>query len=177
MTFLPRLRLWFNIYVVCLLSNKRDLLWLFKRFIAVNPGLIHYYLHNKMHVPGQEYDSCCPFVWCVWAFDFAILWGAFRFEFPLEFSIFVITLSCLYRAWIYILLYNVSRYCEHPIFMYYFFMFLLRFRLNTSNVLCRIVCCPNNRKIASVPCHFIFPKMTVIRSVNLHWFLACLYVL
>ena len=21
-----------------------------------------------MHVPSQEYDSCYPFVWCVWAF-------------------------------------------------------------------------------------------------------------
>ena len=30
-----------------------------------------------MPVPNQEYDSCYPFVWCVWAFDFAIWQGTF----------------------------------------------------------------------------------------------------
>ena len=50
------------------------------------------YYNKKMSVPSQEYDSCCPFVWCVWAFDFAIWLGTFLSEFPSEFSIFVILL-------------------------------------------------------------------------------------
>ena len=29
---------------------------------AIKPGLIHHFLHLKMPVPGQEYDSSCPFV-------------------------------------------------------------------------------------------------------------------
>ena len=31
-----------------------------------------------------------PFVWCVWAFDFASWLGTFRFEFSSELTIFVI---------------------------------------------------------------------------------------
>ena len=41
-----------------------------------------------MPVPSQEYDSWYPFVWCVWAFDFAIWLETFLFEF----SIFVISI-------------------------------------------------------------------------------------
>ena len=33
-----------------------------------------------MSVPGQEYDSCYPFDWCVWAFDFAIWLGNFCYK-------------------------------------------------------------------------------------------------
>ena len=52
---------------------------------------------EKLTVPNQEYDSCCPFVWCVLSFDFDIWLGTFRFEFFPEFSIFVILLfACLY---------------------------------------------------------------------------------
>ena len=29
---------------------------------AIKPGLIHHFLHNKMPVPSQEYDSCYHFV-------------------------------------------------------------------------------------------------------------------
>ena len=32
-----------------------------------------------MPVPSQDYDSCYPFVWYVWAFDFAIWLGTFLF--------------------------------------------------------------------------------------------------
>ena len=31
---------------------------------------IHHFLHLKMPVPSQEYDSCCPFVRCVLSFTF-----------------------------------------------------------------------------------------------------------
>ena len=64
-----------------------------------------------MPVPSQEYDSCCPLVWCVFLFDFAIWLGTFRLEFFLEFSIFVILLfACFYvtcneKVW-YILIAN-----------------------------------------------------------------------
>ena len=27
---------------------------------SIQPGLIHHFLHKKMHVPSQEYDSCYP---------------------------------------------------------------------------------------------------------------------
>ena len=32
-----------------------------ERFSAIKPGSINYFLHLKMSVPSQEYDSC-PFV-------------------------------------------------------------------------------------------------------------------
>ena len=32
-----------------------------------------------MPVASQEYDGCYPFVWCVWAFDFAIWFSNIRF--------------------------------------------------------------------------------------------------
>ena len=53
----------------------------------------HHFLHTKMPVPSQEYGSCCPFVWCVCVFEFAIWLVTFRLEFSSEFSIFVISLS------------------------------------------------------------------------------------
>ena len=43
----------------------------------------------------EEYDSCYPFLWCIWAFDFAIWLETFRFEFSSEFSIFRILLFTL----------------------------------------------------------------------------------
>ena len=61
-----------------------------ERFSAIKPDSIHSFLHLKTPVPSQ--DSCCPFVWCVLSFDFAIWLGTFRFEFFSEFSIFVILL-------------------------------------------------------------------------------------
>ena len=33
-----------------------------ERFNAKKTGLIHHFLHLKMPVPSQEYDSSCPFV-------------------------------------------------------------------------------------------------------------------
>ena len=59
-----------------------------ERFCAIKPGLIHHFLQKKMSVPSRQYDSCCPFVWCVLSFDFAIWLGTFHFEFSSEFSIF-----------------------------------------------------------------------------------------
>ena len=56
-------------------------------FSAIKLGSIHHSLNNKKPVPSQEYNSCYPFVWCVWAFDFAIwlglisrtwLWGSLQ---------------------------------------------------------------------------------------------------
>ena len=64
-----------------------------ERFNAIKPGSIYHFLHLKMPVPSQEYDSCCPFVWCVLLFDFDIWLGNIRFEFSSEFSIFVILFS------------------------------------------------------------------------------------
>ena len=55
-------------------------------------GPIYRFLHKKMPVPCEEYDSCWLIVWCVSAFDFAILLVTFRFEFSSEISIFVISL-------------------------------------------------------------------------------------
>ena len=63
-----------------------------ERLNAIKPGSIYHFLHKRMPVPSQEYDSWYPFVWCVWAFDFAIWLGIFRFEFSSKFSIFVILL-------------------------------------------------------------------------------------
>ena len=60
-----------------------------ERFRAIKLGLIHHFLRLKMPVPSQEYDSCCPFLWYVLSFVFAIWLGTFRFEFSSEFSIFV----------------------------------------------------------------------------------------
>ena len=45
-----------------------------------------------MPVQSQEYDSCYPFVWCVWAFGFVIFMGLSILNFFSEFSIFVILL-------------------------------------------------------------------------------------
>ena len=36
-----------------------------ERFSAIKPGLLQHFLHLKMPVPSQEYDSCCPFVFDV----------------------------------------------------------------------------------------------------------------
>ena len=36
-----------------------------ERLSDIKPGSIHRFLHLKMPVTSQEYDSCCPFVWCV----------------------------------------------------------------------------------------------------------------
>ena len=33
-----------------------------ERVNAIKPGLNHHFLHLKMPVPSQEYDSSCPFV-------------------------------------------------------------------------------------------------------------------
>ena len=33
--------------------------------IKTKPGLVHHFLHKKMPIPSQEYDSCYPFVLCV----------------------------------------------------------------------------------------------------------------
>ena len=61
-----------------------------ERFSAIKPGSIHQFLHLK--IPIREYGSCCPFVWCVLSFAFAIWLGTFRFEISSEFSTFVILL-------------------------------------------------------------------------------------
>ena len=63
-----------------------------ERFSAIKSGSIHNFLHLKMRISSQEYDSCFQFVWCVLSFDFAIKLGTFRFEFFSEFSSFVILL-------------------------------------------------------------------------------------
>ena len=49
-----------------------------ERFSARKPGSIHHFLHLKMPVPCQEYDSSCPFVGHFLSFDFAIWLGTFR---------------------------------------------------------------------------------------------------
>ena len=61
-------------------------------------------LHLKMHVPSQEYYSCCPFVWCVLSFSFTFLLGTFRSEFSSEFRFFEILLfttdfCCIMHYW------------------------------------------------------------------------------
>ena len=45
-----------------------------------------------MAVPGSECDSYFPFLWSVWAFDFAICLETFNLEIYLEFGILVILL-------------------------------------------------------------------------------------
>ena len=51
-----------------------------------------YIFLGKALVPSQEYDSCYPFVWCAWTFDFANWLGTFRFKLSMSFGIFVIIL-------------------------------------------------------------------------------------
>ena len=72
-------------------------------------GSIHHFLYKKNPVLSpeymkatvvyrcsNEYDSCYPFVWCVWAFDFAV-WLVFLFRISSELRIFVNLLSYLYK--------------------------------------------------------------------------------
>ena len=84
----------FGIYL-CLFRCKYNGIWCdshtSESLSAIKPGSIHY-LHLKILVPSQEYDSCCSLVWCVLSFDFAIWLGTLRFEFSSEFRIFVILL-------------------------------------------------------------------------------------
>ena len=42
--------------------------------------VINHYLRMEMPVPMQEYDSCYPFVWYIWSFNFAILITDFSFD-------------------------------------------------------------------------------------------------
>ena len=58
-------------------------------FSALKPELIHHFLHLKMPVPIQEYDSSCPFIfWCVLSFDFTMWLWTFRLDYPLS-SVFL----------------------------------------------------------------------------------------
>ena len=82
-----------------------------ERFGTIRPGSIHHFLHLKMPVTSQEYDSCCPFIWCVLSFDFAIWLGTFRFKFSSEFSIFVIFLFSIMYLHIYFSIINQSFQC------------------------------------------------------------------
>ena len=50
--------------------------------LGIKPGLIHHCLHKKMSVPNQKYDSCYPFVWCFWAFYFAVDYRRSVLNFP-----------------------------------------------------------------------------------------------
>ena len=50
-----------------------------ERFTAIKTGLIHHFLHKKMPVPSQQYDSCCLFVWCSLIFCFCRLIRDFPF--------------------------------------------------------------------------------------------------
>ena len=59
---------------------------------AIKPGWIDNFLHKEMPVHSQEYDSCFPYIWCVWALDFAIFKGTFRFEFYLKIVLFFVIL-------------------------------------------------------------------------------------
>ena len=47
---------------------------------SVKTSSIHNFLHKKMPVPSQEYDSCYPSV--VFFIHFAIYWGLSFFNFP-----------------------------------------------------------------------------------------------
>ena len=59
-----------------------------KRFSDITPGLIHIFLHLKMSVPRQEYDSCYPFVFDVF-WHLILPWlGTFLFDFSLS-SVFL----------------------------------------------------------------------------------------
>ena len=69
-----------------------------ERLSAIKASLIHHFLQLRMPVPSQKYDSCCPFVWCVLSFDFAIWLGTFRFDFFSQFSIFVILLCDMSKS-------------------------------------------------------------------------------
>ena len=45
-----------------------------ERFTAIKPDLIHHFLHLKMSLPSQEYESCCPFVFDVFChLNFAMI--------------------------------------------------------------------------------------------------------
>ena len=60
-------------------------------FSALKPGLIHYFVHLKMPVPSEEYDSSCPFVFYVFCHlilpcdygvsDWILLWKQYFSDF------------------------------------------------------------------------------------------------
>ena len=69
LTFLP-------IMSVCSVHTSLSMQWNLMRLwcklkvlLAIKPGLVHHFLHQKMPVPSQEYDSCYPLFWCVCAFE------------------------------------------------------------------------------------------------------------
>ena len=52
---------------------------------------------TRFHTPFSTFqNACCPFVWCVLSFDFAIWLGTIRFEFSSEFSILVLLTFYMY---------------------------------------------------------------------------------
>lgn len=50
-----------------------------KGYLAIKPGLIHNFLHEKKSVPIQENESRYPFDWCVCDFYFMVWWRTFYF--------------------------------------------------------------------------------------------------
>ena len=95
-----------------------------ERFSAIKPGLILHFLHLKMPVQSQEYDSCCQFVFDVFChFILQCDHGLSS-----EFSIFVIV---LFFTW------------DHPRLLETFVMryennTMHTFRVNSQiNVLCK----------------------------------------
>ena len=83
---------------------------------------------------SQEYESCFPFVWYDWAFDFAISLGAFRFEFFSKLNILVIivltnvfevgpTRSCFILLVFFVILYMYVKVQITTLFHLYYFKF------------------------------------------------------
>ena len=122
------------------------------------------FLHKKMPVPSQEYDSCCPFVWCVCAFDFAIWLGTFRVEYFSEFSIFVFHF-CLSMSE----LTNICSYSETWINLFEWIHCLLLSKLSSNTCsntetysLKMLVLCIKLIKSSCQKCLYQFRNMTVV---------------
>ena len=62
----------------------------------------HHFICKKMHVLSQGCDSFYPFVWYVWAFDFAICWRTVHLEFSSDLGILLFysySKCILYLSW------------------------------------------------------------------------------
>ena len=55
---------WIQRPFICRRREFDDTVVQSERFSAIKTGLIHHFLHLKMPVPSQEYDSCCQLVLC-----------------------------------------------------------------------------------------------------------------
>ena len=116
---IPILTSTYHIMSVCFVHIDVNIIELYATFIQVR-GLASYktkfnqlFLPTKTYMPNQSYDGCYPFIWCVWAFEFAIFLCTFRLEFSSEFGI---VFHFTFFLWKYCLLHwvwKVHKKCQY----------------------------------------------------------------